>query len=500
MSKLLQEFNNVVKTVLEFSKNQQYYTVIRIHKRELFSLAYKSGAIDKITTDKDIGIGMYVFTKSGHVAFGSTNDYSKEACVDLYDTLKKIASKNQQSGLDTASQIYELKKQINLGQDKSHYQSLDIEDINIAWIVKNLEELNKYTIEKEPRISSLFGFNIEVDTWRIIRSDGTDVDWVVPKTRLSMSITLRSKSQTVNCRPRIIDTTPELLFSNLDEFKKRVSQSIDMLKDQINAGVMISNKYPIIIDADLGGMLAHEALGHPAESDLVESGGSVLSDKDGNYNTGEKIAHSEVTIEDHEEDLSHGYHPYGVFGNARLPVTIIDKGILKESVSDVFSSKSIGVENKNCERSEAYYAPAIPRMSNTYISMNKIKKLSHPKGSELNNPTVLQSALRKDGVFKKYPKIIYLIEMAGGMVTPVTGDFMFGTSFVYELSEDKIEAKKPVSFSGNVIGALEALEYGMGDVQKNTAGFCGKSEQTAHVRSGGNKLLFFRPTEKIKLA
>ena len=500
MSKLLQEYNETIQTVLGLSKKQQYYTVIRVHKRELFSLSYKSGAIDRITTDKDTGIGMYVFTESGHVAFGSTNDCSKNACVDLYNTLKKIASKNQQSGLDTASQIYELKKQVNLGQDKSHYQGLDIDNINIAWIVENLEKLDKYTKEKEPNISSLFGFNLEVDIWRIIRSDGTDVDWVVPKTRLSMSITLRNKSQTVNCRPRIIDITPELLFSNQDEFKSRILQSIDMLNDQLLSEAMVAKDYPIIIDADLGGMLAHEALGHPAESDLVESGGSVLSDKDSNYNTGEKIAHSEVTIEDHEEDLSHGYHPYGAFGNARLPVTIIDKGLLKESVSDVFSSKSIGVENKNCERSEAYYAPAIPRMSNTYISMNKIKKLSHPLGSELNNPTVLQSALKKDGVFKKYPKIVYLIEMAGGMVTPVTGDFMFGTSFVYELSEDKVEAKKPVSFSGNVIGALEALEYGMGDVQKNTAGFCGKSEQTAHVRSGGNKLLFFSPTNKIKLA
>ena len=500
MSKLLQEFNDTINAVLDLSKKQQYYTVIRIHKRELLNLSYKNSMVDKITIDTDIGIGMYVFTQSGHVAFGSINDCSKQACVDLYDTLKQIASKNQKSGLDTAEQIFELAKQANLGQDKSHYQSLDIDNINTSWVIENLEILDKFISHKEPSISSLFGFNVEVDTWRIVRNDGTDVDWVVPKTRLSISVTLRNKSQTVNCRPRIIDTTLELLFSNLDEFKKRISQSIDMLRDQINANIIMPKTYPIIIDADLGGMLAHEALGHPAESDLVESGGSALSDSNDKYSIGEKIAHVEVTIEDHEEDVSHGYHPYGAFGNARLPVKIIDKGLLKESVSDVFSSKSIGVENKNCERSEAYYSPAIPRMSNTYISMNKVKKLEHPEGSELNNPVILQSALKKDGVFKKYSKIIYLIEMAGGMVTPVTGDFMFGTSFVYELSQDKVEAKKPVSFSGNVIGALEALEYGMGDVQKNTAGFCGKAEQTAHVRSGGNKLLFFGPTDKIKLA
>lgn len=500
MSKLLLEFNDTINAVLDKSKKQKYYTVIRIHKRELYNLTYKNSMVDNISTDNDTGIGMYVFTKSGHFAFGSTNDCSKTSCIMLYETLRKIASKNQIENLNPATEIYKLKRQANLGQDKSHYQNILIDDINTDWIVDNLNTLDKFSKKQSTNISSLFGFNAEIDTWRIIRSDGTDVDWVVPKARFSMSITLRKDSQTVNNRLRVIDVTPEQLFSDLSIYKNKILQSIKMLNEQLDSSALQPEHYPIIIDADLGGMLAHEALGHPAESDLVEAGGSVLSNSHQKYNVRQKIAHSEVTIEDHEKDLSHGYHPYGAFGNARLPVTIINKGVLEESVSDVFSSGSIGVENKNCERSEAYFAPAIPRMSNTYISMNKVKKLSHSKDANLNDPYVLQPVLKKAGLFSKYPKIVYLIEMAGGMVTPVTGDFMFGTCFVYELSSNKVEAKKPVSFSGNVIGALEALEYGMGDVEKNTAGFCGKAEQTAHVRSGGNKLLFFSPTDKIKLA
>lgn len=499
MSKLLQEFNGVVDAVLENSKKQGYYTVIRIHRHEMFSLVYKNSAVDRTSAVSDVGIGMYVFTKSGHVAFGSTNDCSEKSCVNLFDNLKSIASKNQDENLNSAAEIYELQKQENLGQDQSHYREFDIDSIDVPYVIKHLAKLDKYAKNMVSNLKTLFGFNVEVDTWRILRSDGTDVDWVVPKARVSMSMTLKKETETVNGRLRMIDTTPELLFSNMEYYNNKLSSAIDMLKDQLGAASLNTGEYPIIIDADLGGMLAHEALGHPAESDLVESNGSVLADEDVRYRVGQKIAHSEVTIEDHEEDLSHGYHPYGAFGNARLPVTIIDKGVLKESVSDVFSANKIGVKNKNCERSETYFSPAIPRMSNTYISMNKVNKLTHPRGTNLNDPYVLQPALEKMGIFKNYPKIIYLIEMAGGMVSPATGDFMFGTSYVYELSKDKVEAKKPVSFSGNVIGALEALEYGIGDVEKNTAGFCGKAEQTAHVRSGGNKLLFFSPTDKIKV-
>ena len=499
MSKLLQEFNSTIDTVLKRSKKQGYYTVIRIHKHEIFNLLYKNGAVDKTSVVSDIGIGMYVFTKSGHVSFGSTNNCTEDSCIELFDNLKAIASKNEEENLNSAAEIYNLQKQKNLGQDQSHYHEYNIADIDIKSITANLAKLDKISKKKSPNLNTLLGFNVEIDMWRIIRSDGTDVDWVVPKARVNMTMTLRQKSNTVSGRLRMIDTTPELLFSNTDNYNDKLSATINMLEEQLNAPAMQPGQFPVIIDADLGGMLAHEALGHPAESDLVESNSSVLAGQDTKYRSGQKIAHKEVTIEDHEEDLAHGYHPYGAFGNARLPVTIIDKGILKESISDVFSSSKIGVENKNCERSETYHSPAIPRMSNTYISMNKIKKLTHPKDTNLNNPYILQSALKELGIFNKHPKIIYLIEMAGGMVSPATGDFMFGTCFVYELTRDKAEAKKPVSFSGNVIGALEALEYGVGDIEKNTAGFCGKAEQTAHVRSGGNKLMFFNATDKIKV-
>src|SRR5207249_1675319 len=152
---------------------------------------------------------------------------------------------------------------------------------------------------------------------------------------------------------------------------------VAMLQTQLDAGTLAPGHYPIIIDADLGGMVAHEALGHPAESDLVASQGSALADQSGKFIVGTQIADTGVTIEDHEDNLAHGFHPYGAFGNARQHVTIIENGVLRESVSDVFTAGKIGVSNKNCERSEAYYAPAIPRMSNTFVNMTKLEQLQH---------------------------------------------------------------------------------------------------------------------------
>lgn len=499
MSKLLRQYDSMIEAVLARAKASDHYVVMRWHHRDFYSLLYKNQAIDKLSFESDYGVGMYVFTKSGHVAFGSTNQLD-DSVLQLFDDLAKVADSNQEAKLATAEQIFELAAQPNLGQDNLHYQTYDVTTIKPNKIAVQLGALENFAKKCDKNINTLLSFNCEVDTWRIVRSDGTDVDWCVPKSRLYMMLTLRGNQQTVNGSFRLIDTTPEDLLSSEANYTQRIGEMITMLQAQLGAVAMQPGHYPTIIDADLGGMVAHEALGHPAESDLVASRGSALGDAQGKFIAGTKIASDGVTIEDHEANLAHGFHPYGAFGNAREHVTIIKDGILRESISDVFTATKIGVPNKNCERSEAYYAPAIPRMSNTYVNMTRLEQLQHDPKSTLRDPQTLQASLAQAGAFQDHPKIIYLQQMTGGMVSPATGDFMFGTGFAYELSAKGVTPHKPVSFSGNVVEALKSLQYGMGDVQKDMAGFCGKSDQVAHVNTGGNALMFFTPTKSVSIA
>ena len=500
MSKLLREYDEIAQNILDQAQKDGLYAVLRFHKREIFSLVYKNQAVDSSSIDLDAGLGMYVFTRSGHVAFGSTNQLTPDSGLVLYRQLSKIAQANQANNLATAEQIFEFEPQANLGQDKSHYQSFDALDVSPESVTKELGKLESYIKAQNPATSTLLRFKTEVDHWRIMRSDGTDVDWSVPKSRLYIDMSLADKSGNSSNSIRLIDTTPALLFSNYQKSTQIIDSTLKSIEQQLSASSLQPGNYPLLLDADLAGMLAHEALGHPAESDLVAARASVLADKDARYIVGTKVASDNVSIEDHESELAHGYHPYGAFGNQRLPVQIIENGILKESVSDVFTASKIGVVNKNCERSEAYYSPAIPRMSNTYINMTKVQTISHPEGSQLTDPEVLQSALKLAGVFKTYPTIIYLMKMVGGSVSTATGDFMFGTSGVYALTETGVTPHKPLSFAGNVLGALRAIGYGVGDVRKDIAGFCGKSGQTAHVNTGGNELIFFKSTKHVRVA
>jgi len=500
MSKLLREYDEIIEKVLATAKSEGLYVVLRFHRREIFFLSYKNQSVDSQSNNIDAGLGMYVFTSTGHVAFGSTNELISKACLDLYTKLSKIAKANQANELATAEQIFDLEPQANLGQDITHYQMLNVAGLKPSTITPYLAKLESHAKAQNSSVSTLLRFNTELDVWRIVRSDGTDVDWSVPKSRLYIDMSLADESGNSSDTIRLIDSTPALLFSNIEKTKQDINQTLTSIEQQLTASSLAPDQYPLLLDADLAGMLAHEALGHPAESDLVASRASVLANKDARYITGTQVASVNVNVKDHESELAHGYHPYGAFGNKRLPVQIIENGMLKESVSDVFTAAKIGVDNKNCERSEAYYAPAIPRMSNTYISIAKVVTITHPEGSKLTNPAVLQAALKLAGVFETYPQIIYLMKMAGGSVSTATGDFMFGTSGVYSLTKSGVTTHKPVSFTGNVLGALRAIEYGVGDVRKNIAGFCGKSGQTAHVNTGGNELIFFKPTKHVSVA
>ena len=500
MSKLLRQYDGLVNSVLSQAKQEAKYVVLRLHQRDFFEAEYKVGNIYKARTDLDVGCGMYVFTKSGHVGFGSTNDLSDESVIQLYGRLANIADANAKAGLATAEEIYDLPVQPNIGQDNLHYMQFDAANIDIIELDQKLSIIHNQLMSIDKTLTSLLRFNFELDQWRIVRSDGTDIDWSNPKTRLMVQITLKKGSASSSTAARFFDTTPTELFKGIDNYTQDLTHAYGLLKDQITAASIEAGHYPLVLDSNLVGMIAHEALGHPAESDAVATNNSVLANSQGRYKSGDNVASTIVSIVDHEPNLTHGFHPYGAFGNARQSVTIIDQGILRESISDIFTAAKTGVENKNCERSEGYWAPAIPRMSNTYVSVSDTKKVDTTEFGHSNSPAALQALLLKEGILDEHPVVYYLQQMTGGMVNPANGTFMFGTGFVYEVTRDSVVAKQPVSFSGNVLGALKSITAGFGDVIFEPGGYCGKSDQVAHVRDGGNEFIMFAPTDEVTIA
>lgn len=500
MSKLLREHDDMINAALKKADELGVYLVLRINKNEYIALDWKDSGVDSVAIKEKTGVGLYAFTKSGHVGFGSSNQISKDDIVALVESTAAIAKANEAAGTDSAEEIYNLAKQENLGEDSLHYNTTDVASINQDDLQEYSKKIEAIISESSDDVRAVISTSYEQVQWRILRSDGTDVDFALPYARARISMTLRKDGASTRGFVALFKPSLHALLGDLETPSELIAREVAMMRDQLKAGPIQNpgTNQPVLIAGDLAGTLVHEALGHPAESDAVAENASVIGDENGQFAKGTQVAAKGVTVVDHEEGLNHGFHPYGTFGNKRESVTIIDDGVLKESLSDIFTAAKSGVTNKNTERSEDYSMVAIPRMSTTYIKLSPELLIETDLPS--TEPNQVQAVLKKHGIFKKYPAIHYLIGFRGGSVSPKTGTFMFGSGYTYELSANGVKAVKPASFSGDVLGALKSIEFGAGKLTTDDIGYCGKSSQRAYVSDGGHELIFFTPTKHVGIA
>jgi len=496
--KLLREYDDIIEAALQRAEDLGVYLVLRINDNYQYSMRWKQRSIADSSIDTSVGVGLYTFTPKGYLAFGSTNELTIESIEKLVTDTSEVAKANEAVRADRAPEVYDLSFQENLGEDDLHYNVVDVSDIPQQELANLAGTMEDYLHKANKSIKPYIRYSIHQSQWRIIRSDGTDVDFAIPYAIGVFGFTIEKNGSQANGYVPYYMPTPQQLLSKADDIRSKLTEELSRASDQLTAKPATAGNFPIIITDKLAGLLVHEALGHPTESDAIAENGSVLGDEKNMFRTGQQVAARGVTVTDHEEGLSHGFNPYGAFGNKREKVTIIEDGILRESISDIFTAQKTGVLNKNAERSEHYGQVAIPRMSTTYLQLKEDMILE--KSLPSSSPADVQKLLKRHGIFDKYKRIYYLIGSGGGQVSTKTGDFMFGSHYTYELSDEGALATKPVSFSGNVLEALKSIEFGVGKLAKEGAGICGKNGQSVYVNDGGHELILFRKTKHVSIA
>ncbi len=81
--------------------------------------------------------------------------------------------------------------------------------------------------------------------------------------------------------------------------------AVELLKAKTPKG----GEMPVLLDQELAGVFAHEAVGHASEADLVLEGDSILENR-----IGEQIASPLVTIIDDPTLHEFGYYPFDAEG------------------------------------------------------------------------------------------------------------------------------------------------------------------------------------------
>lgn len=222
--------------------------------------------------------------------------------------------------------------------------------------------------------------------------------------------------------------------------------------------------HTIVMAPELAGMLAHEAMGHPCEADLV-LGGAVTRDL-----VGQQVASDLVSMVDfaHTFDGQEVMIPVYVDdeGVAARDAVLIQNGRLTEFMSSRETAAQLGIAATGSARAYGPNDEPLVRMRNTAILPGKQKLAS-------------MIAEVEDGYL--------LLKTSNGQADSTT-EFMFGVSLAYEIRNGVLGAAiRDTTLSGSAIKVLQSVDAVSDDMHWSCSGYCGK-KQPMVVSMGGPAL------------
>jgi len=221
----------------------------------------------------------------------------------------------------------------------------------------------------------------------------------------------------------------------------------------------------VVMQNGWGGVLVHEAVGHPLEADNIAKGIGAFTGK-----IGQKVASDVFTmVDDGSIPNARGTINFDDEGTQCRKNVLIENGVLKGYMTDILSAKQLDMDRTGNGRRESFKYFPIPRMTNTYID-----------NGDSEPADILAST--KNG--------IYVQSLSGGSVNPVTGVFNFTCREAWLIENGK--KTKPVKGATLIGSCMEVIQNidAVGNDLAFGPGICGKG-QSAEVDAG-------QPTVRIR--
>jgi TldD protein len=257
--------------------------------------------------------------------------------------------------------------------------------------------------------------------------------------------------------------TPETVAKNA------AREAIAMLAAQdAPAGIM-----DVVMQNGWGGVLVHEAVGHPLEADNIAKGIGAFTGK-----LGKKVASDCFTmVDDGTLPNFRGTLNFDDEGTPAKRNVLIENGVLKGFMTDVLSAKQLSMARTGNGRRESFRYIPIPRMTNTFINNGKDKP---------------------EDILASTKKGIYVQSLSGGSVNPITGVFNFTCREAYMIENGKktnpIRGATLIGSCMDVISNVDAvandLDFGPGICGKGQAAEVSAGQPTVRIRGinvGGSK-------------
>ncbi|HZN53904.1 MAG TPA: TldD/PmbA family protein [Candidatus Polarisedimenticolaceae bacterium] len=467
------------------------YLFWRAQVRRISRAIVKSGNVEEVSTSTTSGQGLQVVAFDGRTALASRDDFAGEPAAALLASTIDAAEGAGALGVGPGA-LVPLTPTVGRAVPDG---ITAFESIDLAAATARLCELEREIAAEAPGVTLTLSFQTDLDAWRIVRTDGGDVTFAMPRCALRMTASSSGEARhTVGAS--VASPSPRLLDdpSTIATFLRRARSAALLAAELPDAPLHPAGSFPLVIDYALAKGLAHEAFGHASEADGFRS--SVLA-RAGRFREGETVGASHVSIVDEPVPRDHAWQPFSATGVARERVTIVDRGRLREPLTDPWSAHAAGARLTGADRAESFRSAPLPRMTNIRIEVDD--PLPAPGDFEDYGPREVRELLRNAGVLRRHPRVVFLSGYSGGQVNPATGDFVFNCKAIYVLSEKGAVLHKPAIFSGSMFGALKAIREAFGPLRLDALGTCGKWGQNVPSSGGSHYFLALDPNDAVRL-
>lgn len=484
--------NDVVERARRVAAELNCGYILRLQDKKETLVNINNGRTEEIATGSLVGMGVQVFTAEGFSGFASSDLVSAQAVEDLLKRAFTLARYAKEAGGEMSRALFGLAphQERRILPLRYSYGSLGLDRVE-----QELGAINKELQSLDQRLSVRTIHRLVDEEWRIARHDGTDVVFNTPRAFVYNTFTAKEGQETATTFANIPGSDLAVLLD--PEFRqrlmKRSRKAAQLAVALLSAGRIKSGHYKLVIDYPLAKGLAHEAFGHAAETDGMET--SILG-RNGRMRVGEQVASSIVSIIDGPVEGDYAYQPISANGIPRETVTIVENGVLKAGLADLFSAEAAGVPVTGAGRVESCHHLPLARMTNIRIQVANPYPVEKP--FEDLTPADLYELLRKYNLMEPGEEVLYLSGFQGGQVNPAFGNFVFNCSGIYRLGEKPVLYRGAI-FSGQILSALQAVIAGLGPIQIDAMGTCGKLFQGVPSSGGSHYFLVLKADEEITI-
>jgi len=417
------------------------------------SLSYEEGILKNSNRGIDLGLGVRVM-KGDATGYAYVEDLTPEAMTRAAQTAAAIADGNGATPVNA----------IGPGAIRARRYEIDQPSIEMSGPQKRalLERADKAARAYDPRITRVeASFAEGLREILIATSDGRWVTDRLPLFRISVRAVAEdgAKRQAGSSGGGGRTGLDYFLIAGHkpeDHGREAARIAIAML-DAVDAP---AGELPVVLAPGDSGILLHEAVGHGLEADFNRKKTSNYAER-----VGQSVASPLVTVTD-DPTLPHARGTINVDdeGNAPVPLTLIEGGILRGYMQDRLSAKHFGVASGNGRRESFRHTP-MPRMTNTIL---------------------LGGNDAPEDIIKSVKRGVYAKRFSGGQVNIGNGDFVFSLTESYMIEDGKLTAPlKGVNLIGNGPEVLARVDMLGADLEISDGIWtCGKEGQSVPVGVG----------------